>query len=61
MFPSLFPDSLALFGWNIVAENHINSMEDEVVRLGNILKFFNKSGRISSIGSQSLFYWGESA
>lgn len=59
MFPSLFPDSLALLGWNIVAQKHINSMEDEVVRSGNTLKFLNKNGRISSIGS--LFYWGEFA
>lgn len=34
---------------NDVGENVINSIEGEVIRLGNILEFFNKVGRISSI------------
>lgn len=30
-------------------ENHINIMGDKVVRLDNILQFFNKGGRIDSV------------
>lgn len=39
-----------------VGENHINITEGEVVRLGNILEFFNKGGRVSNAGPQSHFY-----
>ena len=41
---------------NDVGENVINSTEGEVIRLGNILEFFNKVGRISSIEPQ-IFYF----
>lgn len=58
MGPSLVPDSPALFG-EITGENRINIMEGKVVRLDNILEFFNKGVRISSVGPQSLFYLRE--
>lgn len=58
MDSSLVPDSPAFPGEKIAAENHTNTMEGEVVRLGNILEFCNKGGSISSVGLQSLFYLG---
>lgn len=57
--PSLVPHSPALLREKVVVENHINIMEGEVVRLGNILEFFNESGRIKSVRPQSLFYLSE--
>lgn len=39
----------------IVGENNINISESEVIRLGNILAFFNKDLRLSSVGSQTFF------
>ena len=53
MCSSLILDSPMLLS---VGENHINVMEGEVVRLGNILEFFNKGGRVRNAGHQSLFY-----
>lgn len=48
MCPTLVPDlPLLLQKKKIVGENHINISEGEVIILGNILKFFNKSVRIS--------------
>lgn len=57
--PNLVPDSLALLRKKVIVENHINIMEGEVVRLGNILEFFNEGGRIKSGRPQSLFYLRE--
>lgn len=53
MCSSLILDSPMLLS---VGENHINITEGEVVRLGDILEFFNKGGRVSNAGPQSLFY-----
>ena len=39
----------------VVGEDLINIREGELVRLRNILEFFNQGGRISSVGPQSLF------
>lgn len=57
MYPSLVTDLPVLLQEkkNDVGENVINSTEGEVIRLGNILEFFNKVGRISSIEPQSFF------
>lgn len=52
MCSSLILDSPMLLS---VGENHINAMEGEVVRLGNILEFFNKGERVRNAGPQSLF------
>lgn len=50
MCPSLVPDSPVLLREKTVSENHINITEGEVVSLGNILEFYNKCGRNSSVG-----------
>lgn len=51
MYPSLVPDSPVPLRERVVGENHINAMEDEVVRLGNILEFFYKVRGIIGIKS----------
>jgi hypothetical protein len=51
MYSSLVPNSPALLREKVVGENHINVMEGEVVRLGDIMEFFNKGGGMSSISS----------
>lgn len=59
--PSLSPDYPALPGEEIVAESHVNIMEGVVVSLGNILEFFNRTVRISSVGANLFFYLKEFA
>lgn len=59
MHPSIFPDLPAPFREKAIGENPIDVMEGEVVRLGNILEFFTKGRRISSVETQSLFYLRE--
>lgn len=59
MCPSLVPDLLALLGEKVVSKNCINIMEGEVVRLGNILEFFNEGGRVKNERLQSPFYLRE--
>lgn len=40
--PSLVPDSPALLKEKIAGENYVHVMQDEVVRLGDILKLSSK-------------------
>jgi hypothetical protein len=44
-----------LLGEKVVDETSLNTMESEVVSLGDMLEFFNKGEGISSRGSQSFF------
>lgn len=57
MGTSLILDSPVLLWEKVVDKNHINVivMEGKVTRLGNVLEFFNESGKIGSIGSQYFF------
>lgn len=59
MYLDLIPDLSVLLKEKIVSETHINIMENEVAVLGNILKFFLRGRRISSLGHQSHFYFKE--
>lgn len=58
-YPSLVPDSPALLSERVVGENHVNGLEDEVVRLGNILEFFYKVRGIIGIKSRPILYFRE--
>ena len=55
MGTSLILDSSVLLWEKVVDKNHINVMEGKVTRLGNVLEFFNESGKNGSIGSQYFF------
>lgn len=55
MGTSLILDLPVLLWEKVVDKNHINVMEGKVTRLGNVLEFFNESGKIGSIGSQYFF------
>lgn len=51
MVSSLIPDSPTLLWEEIVDKNHIDIVKSKIIGLGNVLEFFNKSGRIRSTGS----------
>lgn len=51
MGSSLTPDLPTILWEEMVGKNHIDIVKGKIIGLGNVLEYFNKSGRIGSIGA----------
>lgn len=50
------PDSPALLGEKIIDENHVTIVKGEVVRVGNVLKFFNQGKELALCNPTPLLF-----